>query len=213
LDGLLPFSSGFLTQVRDIIQDGVLPYNFEGYVDVQKSSLLLHDHPRVEARPDLDLVGGESMGSSWVEAPGTDLLELEQTHHVVEEDLQEHKVVAICRFHDLDPLDVDLVLGPIVLSIKDWKVGDLTQTVDAGAPVHSELKLFFDRFPGRTKHILAELLGVVREFRLELQGVLVDALNVLLIVADLEVVGEKLECSTGSLGCSGWLLGEESECG
>jgi hypothetical protein len=57
------------------------------------------------------------------------------------------------------------------------------------------------------------LLGVIRDLRLELDGVLVDALNLLLVEVDLEVVGVELQLFTRSFWISRWLLWEQGECG
>lgn len=120
-------------------------------------------------------------------------------------------MVPIGGFHDLDPLDGDLVLGAFVLSVVHWQVSTLAQRVDAGAPVDEELKFLLDLVSDRLQDSLAECSGVVWDLGLELAGVLVDALDLFLIELDLEVVGEELEWSTGGLGISRWLLWEEGE--
>ena len=152
------------------------------------------------------------MGLGRVERLGTDSLELETSHHGVEEDLEEVQVISISRFHDLDPLDGDLVLGSVVFSLVLWQLSALAKTVDAGTPINEELKLLLDLVPDDSKHLLAEFFGVVRNLWLELARVLVDALDVALIECDLEVVGEELELSASSLWVSGGLLWEECEC-
>ena len=118
-------------------------------------------------------------------------------------------MVSIGGFHDLDPLDGDLVLGSIVLSLVGRYLSALAKTVDAGAPVDEELELLLDLVSDDLEHILAESFGVVRDLWLELDGVLVDPLDLLLVKCDLEVVGEELELSSSGLWVSGWLLGEE----
>ena len=149
------------------------------------------------------------MSFGWIERLGSDGLKPETSHHGVEEDFEEVEVVSIGGFHDLDPLDGDLVLGSIVLSLVGRYLSALAKTVDAGAPVDEELELLLDLVSDDLEHILAESFGVVRDLWLELDGVLVDPLDLLLVKCDLEVVGEELELSSSGLWVSGWLLGEE----
>lgn len=118
-------------------------------------------------------------------------------------------MVSVGGFHDLDPLDGDLVGGAVMLSLVSGKFGALAETVDASSPVDVELKLLLDLVSDDLEHILSEFSGVVWDLRLELAGVLVDALDLLLVESDLEVVGVELECSASGFGVSGWLLGEE----
>ena len=120
------------------------------------------------------------MSFGWIERLGSDGLKPETSHHGVEEDFEEVEVVSICRFHDLHPLDGDLVLGSIVLSL-------------VGTPVDEELELLLDLVSDDLEHILAESFGVIRDLWLELDGVLVDPLDLLLVKCDLEVVGDDLE--------------------
>lgn len=56
------------------------------------------------------------------------------------------------------------------------------------------------------------MLGVVRDLRLKLDGVLVDALDLLLVEVDLEVVGVELQLSARSLWISRWLPWEQGQC-
>ena len=56
------------------------------------------------------------MSCSGIEGLRSDRLESETSHHGVEEDLEEVEVVTIGGFHDLNPLDGDLVLSSLVLS-------------------------------------------------------------------------------------------------
>ena len=117
-------------------------------------------------------------------------------------------MISIGGLHDLDPLDGDLVGGTVMLGLVGGDLGALSKTVNTGTPVNEELKLLFDFVSDRLEHILSELLGVIRDLRLELDGVLVDALNLLLVEVDLEVVGVELQLFTRSLWISRWLLWE-----
>lgn len=149
------------------------------------------------------------MSFGGIERLGSDGLEPETSHHGVEEDFEEVEVVSIGGFHDLDPLDGDLVLGSIVLSNVGWYLSALAKTVDTGTPVDEELELLLDLSSDDLEHVLAESFGVIRDLWLELDGVLVDPLDLLLVKCDLEVVGVQLELSSSGLWVSGWLLGEE----
>ena len=117
-------------------------------------------------------------------------------------------MVPIGRLHDLNPLDGNLVLLTFMLCLVDWKIRAFSETVYAESPIDVELKLLLDLVSDLLKDVLPEILGVVWDLRLELAGVLVDALNVFLIEVDLEVVGEKLELFTLPLWISDWLLWE-----
>lgn len=121
-------------------------------------------------------------------------------------------MITIGRFHLLNPLDGDLELGTFVLSFINRKIRTLPQTVDTSAPVDEELKLLLDLVPDSPKNLLAHVLGIVRYLRLKLAGVLVDALDLLLVEVDLEVVGEHLEYSAWRFWISGWLLWKERDC-
>ena len=149
------------------------------------------------------------MGLGGIERLGTDGLELKTSHHGVEEDFEEVQVISVGGFHDLDPLDGDFVGGTVMLSLIGGDFGALSETVNPGTPVNEELKLLLDLRPDDLEHLLAESFGVVGDLWLELAGVLVDALDLLLVERDLEVVGVELEVSTSGLWVSGWLLGEE----
>lgn len=52
------------------------------------------------------------------------------------------------------------------------------------------------------------MLGVIRDLRFKFDGVLVDALNLLLVEVDLEVVGVEFELLAWCLGISFGLLWE-----
>ena len=71
----------------------------------------------------------------------------------------------------------------------------------------------FDFVSDRLEHILSELLGVVRNLRFKFDGVFIDALDILLVEVDLEVVGVQLELLAWCLSISCWLLWEKGECG
>lgn len=152
------------------------------------------------------------MGSGRVEGFGTYCFKLQPSHHGVEEDLQKGHVIAIGGLHDLDPLDLDLVLGAFVLTIENREVSSFAETVNAGAPVDVELQLLLDLVSATSEHVLAEFARVVRDLRLKLDGVLVDALDACLVEVDLEVVGVQLESSAGGFGISCWSLREKGEC-
>ena len=96
-----------------------------------------------------------------------------------------------------------------MLSLVGGNFGAFTETVNTGTPVNEELKLLFELGSDDLEHILSEFSGVVRDLWLELAGVLVDALDLLLVERDLEVVVVELEVSASGLWVSGWLLGEE----
>lgn len=211
VNGLLPITTAllsFVSQGGDVAEHGVSPDYSEGHVDIEERTSLFHDEPGIEAGPHLDVVSSQRMSCSGIEGLGSDGLESEASHHGVEEDLEEVEVVTIGGFHDLNPLDGDLVLGAFVLSVIHWQVGALAERVDAGGPVDEELKFLLDLVSDIPEHQLAELSGVVRDLRLELDGVLVHALDLLLVKVDLKVVGVELELSSWGLWCSLRLLWE-----
>ena len=197
-----------VSQGGDVAKHGVSPDYSEGHVDIEERASLFHDEPGVEAGPNLDVVSSQGMSCSGIEGLGSNGLESKTSHHRVEEDLEEVEMVTIGGFHDLNPLDGDLVLGALVLSVVHWQVGALTERVDAGGPVDEELKFLLDLVSDRFEHQLTKGSGVVRDLRLKLDGILVDALDLLLVEIDLEVVGVELELSTWGLWCSLWLLWE-----
>ena len=118
-------------------------------------------------------------------------------------------MVTIGGINLLNPLDRDLELGTFVLSIINWKIRTLPETVNASTPVNEELKFLFDCVPDASEYVLPHLLGVVRQLRLELAGVLVDTFDLLRVEVDPEVVREHLELLAWGLGISGWLLWEK----
>ena len=87
-----------------------------------------------------------------------------------------------------------------------WQAVDCPR--DTSGQVDEELKFLLDLVSNRLEHQLAELPGVVGDLRLELDGVLVDALDLLLVEVDLEVVGVELELSAWGLWGSFRLFGE-----
>ena len=117
-------------------------------------------------------------------------------------------MISIGGLHDLDPLDGDLVGGTVMLGLVGGDLGALSKTVNTGTPVNEELKLLFDFVSDRLEHILSELLGVIRNLRLKFDCIFIDALDILLVEVDLEVVGEQLKLLSWSLSISDWLLWE-----
>ena len=211
VNGRLPITTAFLSfvsQSGDVTEDGVSSDYSEGDVDIEERASLFHDEPSIEAGPHLDVVSSQSMSCSGIEGLGSDGLESETSHHGVEEDLEEVEMITIGGFHYLNPLDGDLVLGALVLSFIHWQVGALAERVHTGGPVDEELKFLLDLVSHRLEHQLAELPGIVGDLRLELDGVLVDALDLLLVEVDLEVVGVELELSAWGLWGSLRLFGE-----
>lgn len=147
VDGLLPITAALLSFVSkggDVAENGVSPDYSEGDVDIEERASLFHDEPSIEAGPHLDVVSSQGMSCSGIEGLGSNGLESETSHHGVEEDLEEVEMVTIGGFHDLNPLDGDLVLGALVLSFVHWQVGALAERVDAGGPVDEELKFLLD---------------------------------------------------------------------
>jgi len=141
-DGLLPITTSLLRLVAEcgeVVEGRVGPYHSESNLDVEESSSFLHDEPRIESWPDLDVVSVQGVSAGWIEGLWPDSLEPECPHHGVEEDLQEDQVVSVGGLHDLNPLDRHLVLGSIVLGLVDREVGALPETVDTGPPANEEL--------------------------------------------------------------------------
>jgi len=152
------------------------------------------------------------VSTGWIEGLWSNLLELEASHHGVEEDLQEGHVVSVSVLHDLDPLNADLVLLLLVLSVVHGKVCALSQGVEAATPVDEELQLLLDLVSHISKHILAELLRIVWNLGLKLDGVFVHTLDILLVEVNLEVVGEELQGFAGGFWVTCWFLWEKSKC-
>jgi len=65
-------------------------------------------------------------------------------------------VISIGLFHDLNPLDTDLVFVTFVLSFISWQISTLAKTVETGTPIDEELKLLFNLIPTTPKNILSE---------------------------------------------------------
>lgn len=121
---------GLVAQVIQVGEGAISTYYFKADVDVEQHPSLLHDQARVKAGPHLDVVCVETVRVCLVEALLADLFESEGAHHRVEEYLQEVHVVAISLLHDLDPLDGDGVLLPLMLSLIDGQLGDFLQAED-----------------------------------------------------------------------------------
>lgn len=203
------FFLGLVTKRRDIVQSSVCSNNSKRNVDVKQSSSFLHDESGIESWPDLDVMSVQRVSIGRVERLWTNLLKPEASHHGVEEDLQEGHMVSVSVLHDLDPLNANFVFLALMFSIVGWEISTLPERVEAESPVNEELQLFFDRVPDTLEDVLAELLGVVRDFWLKLHGVLVHTLNILLVEVNLEVVGEKLQSLSGSLSITCWFLWEK----
>jgi hypothetical protein len=118
-------------------------------------------------------------------------------------------MVSISRLHDLDPLNSNLELLTFMLCLEDREVCALAQGVEACAPVDVELEFLLDLVSDTPENILAKLLRVVWNFRVILDGVLVDALNSSLVEVDLEVVRVQSHLASCRLGISGWSLWEK----
>ena len=208
----MPIASFFLAlvaQLRDVIESSVCSYNSKSHIDVQQSSSLLHDESGIESWPDLDVVSVQRMSACWVKRFRPDLLKPEASHHGVEEDFQEGHVVSVGVLHDLNPLDADFIFLALMFSIIGWEIGTLPERVKAESPVNEELQLFLDSISDTLEDVLSELLGVVRDLGLKLDSVLVDALDILLIEVNLEVVGEQLQSFSSGLWVTYWFLWEK----
>jgi len=105
----------------------VLTDDLEADVDVQKHTSLLHDESRVKPWPHLDLVSIQAVSFGGVERLAADGFKSESAHHRVEEDLQEVEVVAVSLLHQLHPLNGDLVLGAIMLSLEHRDISGLLE--------------------------------------------------------------------------------------
>jgi len=177
-----------LPELGDVVKNRVRANHFESDIDVEKSTFLFDDHPSVKTWPDRDVVSVEGMSFSRIERFRTDLFKLETSHLGVEEDLQEVHVVAIGRLHELNPLDQDLVLGSIMLSLVWWKISNLSETEQVESPINEELKLLLDLVLDFLENNLSEFTRVLWDLWLKLHGVLVDTLDLLLVECHLEEV-------------------------
>jgi len=205
---LVAFSA--LTELIQILEHCVGSHNFEADINVEKSTVFSQDHPRVETRPHLDLMRIQRMSICRVESFLSDGLELESSHHRVEEDLHEVEVVLVMLFHDLDPLNGDGVGLAFKFAFEFRQLGDLFEREDAEAPINVEIEVLFDLVTAEFEDLLAHFTGVVGDLRLVLAGVLVDTGDVLLVEVDLEVVRVELEGFAFFGTGAGRLLGEES---
>jgi len=111
----LVFPLSVLLQLLDVLEAGVCAHHFEAHVNVEQGSAFLHYKARVETRPHLDIVSVKRVSVSLVEALLADSLKLQRPHHAVEEDLQEYHVVPVMLFHNLHPLDANLVGSTIIV--------------------------------------------------------------------------------------------------
>ena len=212
IDGLLPVLALLISQVPqfgDVVENSVGSHHSESDVDAEESTLLFHDHSGVEAWPNFDAVRIERMGLGGVEHLGTDLFEPQTPHHRVEEDLEEVQMILVSGLHELDPLDHDLVLCAIVLSLKRRKVAYLAQAVQVGSPVDVELKLLPGFILDLLENGLSQWTRVLRNLRIEFDGVLVDTLDLLLIELQLVVIREELDLSTSGFRISLRLGGKQ----
>ena len=117
------------------------------------------------------------MSFGRVEALTADGLELQATHERVEEDLEEVQMISIGLFHELDPLDRDLVLDPLMLRLEHWQPRCLLERVDTVAPVDEEVQVLLDLVFHCAKDSSTHFTRVLGNLRVELAGVLVDALD------------------------------------
>lgn len=213
-DGFLPVlvpAFGIVSHLRDVVEKAISADALESHINVEEGTAFLHDHAGIKSWPNLDVVRVKRMSLGGIERLGSDLLELESTHHGVEEDLQEVAVVFVAGLHQLDPLNRNLVLGAFELSLVDWQVGNLLERENIETPIDEEVELFLDLGLDDSQDILADLPRVVRDLGLELAGVLVDTLDVFGLKVNLEVVGVQLEVPALCFGVSCGLLREQLE--
>jgi hypothetical protein len=133
-----------VTKLVHVLEHRVLSDDLEADVDVEQHALLLGDEPRVEARPNLDLVGGEVDSLCGVEALSSDGFEAEPSHHRVEKELEETHVVAAALLAQLHPLNRDLELSPLVLRLERGDVSRLLEGVDAGTLEDEEVNVLLE---------------------------------------------------------------------
>lgn len=199
IDGLLPVLAlliSLVPQFRDVVKNSVGSHHSECNIDAEQSTALFHDHSGVEARPNSDAVRIERMSLGRVEYLRTNLFEPQAPHHRVEEDLEEVQMILVSGLHELDPLDHDLVLGAIVLSLERRNVAYLAQAVQIGSPIDVELKLLPDLILDLLENGLSHWTRVLWNLRIEFDRVLVDSLDLLLIELQLVVIREELDLST-----------------
>lgn len=177
-----------LTDLVHVLDDGVGANDLEADVNIEQTALLLHNQPRVEARPDLDVVGVQAVSVRLVEGLLADGLEAKRAHHAVEEDLQEVHVVSVVLLHDLDPFNSHRVLDTVMLSTDNGQLCHFLERKDAEAPVDVELEMLLDLVAAEFEDSLAHRSGVVGDFGLKLDGVFVDTSNVFGVEVDAEEV-------------------------
>lgn len=197
----LPLS--FFLELVQMLESRVASENLEAHVDVQHHTVLLHDEPWVETGPHLDVVLRELLGLLRVEALGTDALEAEAAHHAVEEDLQEAEVVLVGRLHGLDPDELTGVVHTFFFSLESEGL-TLHVGEEAVAPEEVELHLLLDLVSALAEDRLLESTRVVRDFRGELDVVLLDALDLRGVELEVEEVGEDFLSPSEGLGLSLW---------
>ena len=100
-------------------------------------------------------------------------------------------MIPVGLLHDLHPLDLDSVLGGVLLCFELRQLSDFLERKYAEAPVDVELKVLLDFVAALLENFFAECTGVVGNFRFKLDRVLVDTSNVLLVKIDREVVTEQ----------------------
>ena len=107
-------------------------------------------------------------------------------------------MILVGLLHHLDPLNSDGVLDTVLFGLELGQFGDLFEGEHAQTPVNEELKVLLDLVAAQLEDFFAHLTSGVRDFWLELDGVLVDTSDVLGVEVDREVVREELEFTSGS---------------
>ena len=120
-------------------------------------------------------------------------------------------MVFVGGFHELNPLDIDFVLGAIMFSLVLRKVSNFSEAEQIGTPVNEELKLLLDLVLHNFEHSLSQWTRIVWDLWLKLDCVLVDTLDLVLVELELVVVGIELQLLSSSFGISLWSLREEGD--
>ena len=140
-----------------------------------------------------------------------DRLKFKTTHHRVEKDLEEIQMIFVCFFHDLDPLDGDLVGCAFVFSLEDWQLADLLQREDTKAVVNVKFEVLLDFVAALFEDLFAIRTRIVRNLRLKLDRVLVHSLHGGVVKVNGEVVRVEFHwAALGTLGAVGF--GGEKAC-
>ena len=113
--GVLVATLSVLSDFLHVLEDSVCTDHFEANVNVEQTALFLHDQPRVEARPHLNVMSIEAVSISLIKGLLSDCFKSKTAHHRIEEDLEEIHVVTILLLHDLHPLNCDRVFDSIML--------------------------------------------------------------------------------------------------